>query len=67
MSNRIDIKFIREALGLSFEGLGERIGVHRTTVNRWENGRSEPKGAARKLLENLQREAEARAPEGEAA
>jgi len=33
-----EIKFLRGALDLTQEGLAERIGVHRTTVARWEIG-----------------------------
>lgn len=29
---------IRERLGLSVEALGELMGVHRSTVQRWERG-----------------------------
>jgi DNA-binding transcriptional regulator YiaG len=31
-----EIKFLRNALDMTQEELGERLGVHRTTVARWE-------------------------------
>jgi putative zinc finger/helix-turn-helix YgiT family protein len=31
-----EIKFLRNALDMTQENLGERLGVHRTTVARWE-------------------------------
>ena len=31
-----EIKFLRNALDMTQEALGERLGVHRTTVARWE-------------------------------
>ena len=61
------VRELRELTGLTQEKFAAKLGVTYPTINRWENGRSEPKGAARKLLEGLQREAEARAPKGEAA
>lgn len=32
----------RKALGLSQEALGERLGVSRQAVSKWENGTSDP-------------------------
>ena len=40
----------RKALGLSQEVLAERIGVHWTTISRWERGQSQPIVALRKLV-----------------
>lgn len=33
-----DVRFIRKALRLSQSEFGDRLGVHRTTVTRWETG-----------------------------
>lgn len=68
MSRRIDIKALRTALGLSHEQLAARVGgVHRTTVLRWESGRTRPSGPARKALLELAAEADARGARDEAA
>lgn len=40
-----ELRAAREALGLTQPELGERLGVHWTTVSRWENGRSAISGA----------------------
>jgi len=40
----------RKALGLSQEVLAEQIGVHWTTISRWERGQSQPIVALRKLV-----------------
>lgn len=37
---------LREAAGLSKADFGRRLGVDRTTVHRWENGRSRPDNPA---------------------
>lgn len=34
-----ELRDAREALGLTQTELGERLGVHWTTISRWENGR----------------------------
>ncbi|MAM95708.1 helix-turn-helix transcriptional regulator [Parvibaculum sp.] len=68
MTDRIDIKALRQALNLTHAQLAVRVGgVHRTTVLRWENGKSTPQGPARKVLLDLQAEAEARRSKEEAA
>lgn len=40
--NDLDIKKIREKLGVSQEQLAEMIGVHARTVQNWESGRKIP-------------------------
>ncbi len=42
---------MRHALSLSQEQLARRVGVSFATVNRWERGRSRPRGAALQRLE----------------
>ena len=67
MEQPIDIKAIRQKLGLTLAALGERVGgVHQTTVGRWESGATTPRGPALKALRELAAEA-ARAAEGVAA
>lgn len=41
--NSLDIKKIREALGVSQEQLAEMVGVHPRTVQNWESGTTIPK------------------------
>lgn len=43
----------RRKLGLNAGQLGERLGVHRTTVNRWEAGEVPISGPAERLLEQM--------------
>ena len=49
------IRTLREALGLTQSKLGERIGVDKMTVARWEWGKMTPSPAAVKALESLRR------------
>ena len=51
------IKSLREALGLTQQQFGERIGVDKMTVWRWEQGRVGPNPEAVKAIEALRREA----------
>jgi transcriptional regulator with XRE-family HTH domain len=68
MAHDLNIKTIREALGLTQSELGERLGgLHQGSVSRLERGQTKPRGLVLAALKDLQREAEARAPEGEAA
>lgn len=41
--NDLDVKKIREELGLSQEALAEKVGVHPRTVQNWESGSKIPK------------------------
>jgi len=52
---------IREGLGLSHEELGELLGFHRTTVQRWERGEWDVPRAAALAMESLKRRPKARA------
>lgn len=45
-----DIKTLRKQLGLTQEEFAHQIGVTFATVNRWENGKSEPSRLAIKML-----------------
>lgn len=44
---------LRSRLGLSQLDLAVRFGVDRSTLSRWETGVTEPRGAARKLLDAM--------------
>lgn len=50
--NDLDIKEIRKNLGVSQEKLAEMLGVHRNTVQNWENGAVIP-NTKRNILCNL--------------
>lgn len=52
MEQAIDVRAIRDQLGLTQAQLGERVGVDQSTVSNWERGMA-PRGPARKLLEGL--------------
>lgn len=45
------VKAIRQALGITQEELGRRVGVSECTVSLWESGRRNPNGSAILLLE----------------
>jgi putative transcriptional regulator len=47
------VRELREALGLTQEGLARELGVTVSTVFRWEKGRSQPSGLACRALERL--------------
>lgn len=44
------IKTLRKQLGLSQEDLARELGVSFATVNRWENGKTQPSKLAKKQL-----------------
>jgi len=47
------IRGLRNRLNLSQEQLAQQLNVSFATINRWENGRAEPQGAARLALDAL--------------
>jgi len=55
IANRI--RFIRETLGLTQEKLATRLGVAFPTVNRWENGHTQPSPPALRQIAVLLAEA----------
>ncbi len=52
MNEVINVKALRESLGLSQAAFGERVGVDQSTVSHWENGKK-PRGPALKLLQAM--------------
>jgi len=46
----IEIKQVRNDLGLSQEEFARALNVSYTTVNRWENGKAQPTGPVVQLL-----------------
>ena len=47
------VKEVRRQLALSQEDLARELGVSYTTINRWENGQSQPSKMAKVLLESF--------------
>ena len=56
------VKAIRTTLNLSQEELAHAIGVSFATVNRWENGKTEPSKMALTLLRALYNEKNLKIP-----
>lgn len=52
MENELDVKAIRETLGLTQAQLATEVGVDQSTISNWENGQT-PRGPARRLLLTL--------------
>jgi DNA-binding XRE family transcriptional regulator len=50
---RIDFAFIRKVLGLTQEGLAEKLEVDERTVRRWEAGKSQPTRNNLRAFSNL--------------
>jgi DNA-binding transcriptional regulator YiaG len=55
----VDVKTIRETLGLSQEAFANRFGLDLGTVRNWEQKRSRPDTAARVLLRTIEKEPDA--------
>ncbi|HEY4170754.1 MAG TPA: helix-turn-helix domain-containing protein [Reyranella sp.] len=55
----VDVKTIRETLGLSQESFSRRFGLDLATVRNWEQKRSRPDTAARVLLRTIEKEPDA--------
>ena len=51
---------LREALGLTQRELGERLGVDKLTVSRWERGTLRPGAHSLRALERIRRRAVAK-------
>lgn len=56
MAERVNVKALRDSLGLSREAFGKRIPASSRTVRRWENGEVEPSQMAISRLVALQDE-----------
>jgi putative transcriptional regulator len=55
----IDVRRIRQQLGLSQDEFAARFGLSVATVREWEQDRRKPEGAARVLLTVIEKEPEA--------
>ena len=51
----MDIKELREKLGMTQEQLAHKVGVSFKTVNRWERGKAKPSPLATKILNQLRK------------
>src|SRR5262249_621216 len=52
----LDVRAIRQKIGLSQEEFAQHFGVNKRTVQDWEQGRRHPSGPARTLLVVIDRE-----------
>jgi putative transcriptional regulator len=55
----VDVKALRERLGLTQNEFSGMIGVSIKTLQNWEQGRREPEGPARALLRVVEKEPQA--------
>ena len=55
----IDVRALRDTLGMTQEEFAWEVGVSFTTVSRWETGRGTPSRLARRQLEQLRDSLEA--------
>jgi DNA-binding transcriptional regulator YiaG len=53
MENELDVKSIREMLGLTQAGLAVEMGVDQSTISNWETRQTSPRGPARRVLMQL--------------
>lgn len=68
MENELDVKAIRDGLGLTQAVFATRLGVDQSTISNWEKKATAPRGPARFLLSKLAKEAASKSPSrGEAA
>lgn len=51
---RVNIKAVRSSMNLSMQAFGEKLGVHWSTVSRWENGHTDPSPLALSRIRELQ-------------
>ncbi len=57
--SKVDVKGLRERLGLTQSQFAGMIGVSIKTLQNWEQGRREPEGPAKALLRVVEREPQA--------
>jgi len=55
----LDVRGVREKLGMSQDAFADRFGISAATLRNWEQGRREPHGPARVLLTVIDREPQA--------
>ena len=52
----MNVKAIREKMGITQAELARRMGVAYQTVNRWEKNRTQPSRMAQRLLKEINKE-----------
>jgi putative transcriptional regulator len=57
--SKIDVRRLRDQLGLTQSEFADMIGVSIRTLQNWEQGRREPEGPAKALLRVVEREPKA--------
>lgn len=57
--HHVDVKALRERLGMSQEAFAGRYGLDVATLRNWEQGRTTPEGPAATLLHLIERDPEA--------
>ena len=55
----VDVRSLRQRLGMSQSAFAARFGVELRTVQNWEQGQRQPEGPARVLLQVIDREPDA--------
>lgn len=55
----VDVKALRNKLGMTQEGFASTFGLNVDTVKQWERGRRSPRGPERTLLRVIEREPDA--------
>lgn len=58
MAERVNVRAIRQRLGLNRDDFGALVGAHPRTVRRWENGEGDPSPMAVKHLFKVREEAD---------
>ena len=53
MVKEIDVKKLREKLGLTQDEFAVKLGVAPFTIRRWESGKTKPSRMAQRLLEEI--------------
>jgi DNA-binding transcriptional regulator YiaG len=53
LANRINVRALREKVGLNRDDFGARVGASGRTIRRWENDEAEPSAMACKILYSL--------------
>jgi len=54
-----EIKSLRDRLGMTQQQMADRLDTTVTTISRWENGATKPRGVLAKALERLAKRAPA--------
>ena len=55
MPGRVNVRGLRESMGLSHDDIADRLGVHPRTVWRWESGETKPSPLALRQLRDMVR------------